>query len=196
MDSILFACLAGASFGAGSVAVLRGLHKAPDVEAGSFVTVAIALPITAVAAVAFGGGRDDLQARELWPFLVIGAVIPGTAAILFTRAVRDAGASRVVILLGAAPLVSVLIAIAVLDEPLRPGLAAGTTLIVAGVIECLIEPARCHGISFLKRACRVFCQMRHPGHERAFEHALPVQTTLGSDLRLRAQDLCATASPR
>jgi len=47
-------------------------------------------------------------------------------------AVRDIGPSRASMLIGTAPLMSVLVALALLGEPFRPELVAGTVLVVAG----------------------------------------------------------------
>jgi S-adenosylmethionine uptake transporter len=58
--------------------------------------------------------------------------VPGLSQISFNLAVRHAGPSRASILVGTAPLVSVLIALALLDEPVRPALIAGTVLVVLG----------------------------------------------------------------
>ena len=52
--------------------------------------------------------------------------------ILFIKSVRDAGPARASILVGTAPLMSVLIAVTLLDEPWKPALFAGTLLVVAG----------------------------------------------------------------
>jgi drug/metabolite transporter (DMT)-like permease len=67
---------------------------------------------------------------------------PGAAQILVTYAIRDAGASRVSMVFGMAPLVSVTIALAVLGEPVRAALVAGAVLIVAGGVELARERGR------------------------------------------------------
>lgn len=142
MDSVLFGCLAGVAFGGLNIAVMQGLRSVSDVEAGSFVMMAVALAVTAAAVGLLNRDGGEAEARQLWPFLLIGAAVPGAAQILVTRAVRDAGASRAGILLGATPLVSALIAIAFFDEPLRTGLVIGTLLIVVAAIGLAWEPER------------------------------------------------------
>ena len=62
----------------------------------------------------------------LWPFAAIGLFVPGLSQLLFILAVRHAGPSRAAILVGTAPLGSVLLAMALLDEQLRPALLVGT----------------------------------------------------------------------
>jgi drug/metabolite transporter (DMT)-like permease len=133
VDTVIFACLAGLLFGAVNVAVLRGLRMGGDIEAGMFFVMVAGLPLVGVAA-AIGGRGGHVDVGDLWPFLLIGAVVPGIAQILAARAVQEIGASRTGVLLGTTPVASALIAIAVFDEPIRAGLAAGTVLIVAGGI--------------------------------------------------------------
>jgi drug/metabolite transporter (DMT)-like permease len=59
-----------------------------------------------------------------------------------TLAVREAGASRTSVVFGIAPLLSVAIAVVFLGEPLRPALAIGAILIVAGGVELARERDR------------------------------------------------------
>ena len=131
MDVVLLAILAGALFGALAVAVRAGLRQRPDAEAGALVVAAVgcvAALLVAAPVVAVDGG--DLGA--LWPFALVGAVVPGVSQILFVRAVRDAGASRTAVLIGTAPILSAGIAIVFLDEPFRAALAVATVAIVLG----------------------------------------------------------------
>jgi drug/metabolite transporter (DMT)-like permease len=86
--------------------------------------------------------HDTLRVSDLWPFAVAGLLAPGASQVLFIRAVRDAGPSRASILIGTAPLMSVGIALVLLDEPLRPLLLLGTALVVAGGIALARERAR------------------------------------------------------
>jgi drug/metabolite transporter (DMT)-like permease len=131
VDVVLLAILAGALFGALAVAVRAGLRQRPDAEAGALVVAAVgcvAALLVAAPVVAVDGG--DLGA--LWPFALVGAVVPGASQILFVRAVRDAGASRTAVLIGTAPILSAGIAIVFLDEPFRAALAVATVAIVLG----------------------------------------------------------------
>jgi drug/metabolite transporter (DMT)-like permease len=108
-----------------------GLRRGRDPEVGALVVAATAfavvLPITVAA-----GQLSDLSDLELWPFFLIGLLVPGLSQVLFTQAVRGTGASRTAILIGTAPVISALLAVGLLGEPVRAGLVAGTVLVVAG----------------------------------------------------------------
>ncbi len=130
MAAVLFAALAGALFGVLAVTVRAGLARGADPYAGALVVASVALAVSA--ALAAPSAAEGFRAGDLWPFLLAGVLVPGASQILFILAVRDAGPSRAAILVGTAPLMSVLIAHTVLDEPFRPPLFAGTALVVAG----------------------------------------------------------------
>ena len=130
MPAVLFAVLAGALFGVFTLTVRAGLTRRADPEAGALVITGIGCltgVVLALPELVSGVGLSDL-----WPFVVVGALVPGVSQILFILAVRDAGPSRAAILIGTAPLISVIIALLVLREPFRPPLLVGTALIVAG----------------------------------------------------------------
>jgi len=107
----------------------RGLARVADVDAGSAVIATLAFVLVAVPAVASG---SELDAGELWPFLVLGTFVPGLSQLLVVHAVQAAGASRAGILFGMAPFFSALVAIGAFGEPLRWPLVVGTLLVVAG----------------------------------------------------------------
>jgi drug/metabolite transporter, DME family len=137
---VLFACLAGMFFGALNITMRRGLDRAHDVDAASAVIAGVGLlTIAAAAAVLMRHGAD---LAELWPFLLIGVVVPGLSQLAVVHAVRAAGASRAGILFGMAPLFSALIAIVAFDEPLRWPLVLGTLLVVAGGVTLAWERIR------------------------------------------------------
>ena len=142
MDAILLACLAGALFGALAVASRWGLSRGGDPEAGGFASASIGAVLAVVVAAASGIGPDDLDWHELWPFMAIGLLVPGVAQIIFVRAVRAIGPSRSAILIGSVPLLSVLLAIAFLDERPNVWLWIGTVLIVVGGALLAWEPKR------------------------------------------------------
>jgi drug/metabolite transporter, DME family len=112
-----------------NVTMRRGLARVGDVDAGSAVIATLAFVLVAAAALASG---SEFDTGELWPFLALGAFVPGLSQLLVVHAVQAAGASRAGILFGMAPLFSALIAIVAFGEPLRWPLAAGTLLVVAG----------------------------------------------------------------
>jgi drug/metabolite transporter (DMT)-like permease len=130
MLAVFFAVLAGALFGVFTLTVRSGLQLGADAQAGALVITGLGSAVGAVLAIPELAG--DVRLSDLWPFLLVGAIVPGMSQILFILAVRDAGPSRAAILIGTAPLISVVIALLVLDEPFRPPLLVGTALIVAG----------------------------------------------------------------
>jgi drug/metabolite transporter (DMT)-like permease len=141
VSAVLFGALAGALFGALAVAVRYGLTQGGDPEVGAVVVAGVGLAVVAVLAIP-ALVVDDLHAADLWPFLLIGALVPGVTQILFILAIRDAGPSRASILIGTAPLMSVAIALALLGEPFRPLLVLGTALVVAGGAALVRERTR------------------------------------------------------
>jgi len=92
--------------------------------------------------------------------------VPGASQILFMKAVRDVGPSRAAILIGTAPLMSVLIALTILGEPFHPELAAGTVLVVAGGAALTRERIRPH-------AGAASCLAYVPPHRRSRLQASP-----------------------
>src|SRR5258707_10762581 len=97
---------------------------------------------TAVVVVAIGALVESgpFHLGDLWPFLVSGALVPGVSQILFILAIRDAGPSRASVLIGIAPLLSVLIALTLLGEPAKWETIVGTVLVVGG--GAALAPAR------------------------------------------------------
>lgn len=138
MTPILLAGLSAFLFGAMTVLVRIALSRGISPVAGTLYTVGPACVVTAVAAVA----RQDLDVASAWPFVLAGLAAPGIAQILFTFAVRDAGASRSSVTVGTAPLFAVAIAVVFLDEPLVAGLVAGAACIVAGGVVLASDRSR------------------------------------------------------
>jgi S-adenosylmethionine uptake transporter len=129
--AVLFGVLAGIGFGLLAITVRSGLVRGGDAEVGAIVILPVAF-VVALAAAAIAGDLDDVHPGALWSFFLIGLLVPGASQILFIHSIRLAGPSRAAILIGVAPLVSAVLAIAFLGEPAQAGLAAGTVLIVAG----------------------------------------------------------------
>jgi drug/metabolite transporter (DMT)-like permease len=124
-----------------SVALRMALRRDPDVGLAAMVTVVVALAPAVIFAVAEAPSRG-LHLGSAWPFLLAGLLSPGAAQILVTIAIRESGASRVSMVFGAAPLVSVTIALVFLGEPVRAPLLVGAVLVVAGGIELARERDR------------------------------------------------------
>jgi len=146
LTGVVFACLAGFFFGALNITMRRGLARVPDVDAGSAVIASAALVLVAVAALVSG---SELDAGGLWPFVLVGLLVPGLSQVLVVHAVQAAGASRAGILFGMSPLFSALIAVVAFGEPLRWPLALGTLLIVSGAVALAWERHRPAGYRVL-----------------------------------------------
>jgi drug/metabolite transporter (DMT)-like permease len=136
---VLLACVAGLFLGALNITTRRGLARSRDIEAGSAVITLVAFVVVAPFALASG---DAFAVGELWPFLLLGAFVPGLSLLMVVHAVRAAGASRAGILFGMAPLFSALFAVIAFGEPFELALAIGTLLVVAGGIVLASEGER------------------------------------------------------
>jgi drug/metabolite transporter (DMT)-like permease len=139
MTAIVLAALSAFLFGAMTVLVRIALGRGAAPDVGTLYTILPAFSVTAVVALVRGGVSD---VAEAWPFLFAGVLAPGIAQILFTFAVRDAGASRTSVTVGTAPLFAVAVALVFLDEPLVAGLVVGAALIVTGGILLASDRAR------------------------------------------------------
>jgi uncharacterized membrane protein len=124
-----------------SVALRIALDRDPDVALATTATAATALVVALVAAAAEAPSRG-VHFASAWPFLLAGLFSPGAAQILVTLAIRESGASRVSMILGTAPLVSVTIALLVLSEPASAPLIVGAVLVVGGGVELARERGR------------------------------------------------------
>lgn len=138
MTPIALAATSAFLFGAMTVFVRIALRTRTPPAAGTLFTILPALGLTALAA----GARGEWNLAGAWAFLLAGLLAPGVSQILFTFAVRDAGASRASVTVGTAPLFAVAIALVFLDEPLVAGLVLGAGLIVAGGILLASDRAR------------------------------------------------------
>ncbi len=138
MTPIALAATSAFLFGAMTVFVRIALRTGTPPAAGTLFTILPALGLTALAA----GARGEWSLAGAWAFLLAGLLAPGVSRVLFTFAVRDAGASRASVTVGTAPLFAVAIALVFLDEPLVAGLVLGAGLIVAGGILLASDRAR------------------------------------------------------
>jgi drug/metabolite transporter (DMT)-like permease len=114
-----------------SVALRMALDRDPDAALGTIATAGTALVVALVAAAAETPARG-LHLSSAWPFLLAGLLSPGAAQIFVTVAIRESGSSRVSMIFGTAPLVSVTIALVFLSEPASAPLIVGAVLIVGG----------------------------------------------------------------
>jgi drug/metabolite transporter (DMT)-like permease len=136
VTAVLLALVSAALFGGMTVAVRLGLRGLPDASGTALATVIPALLVALVAA----GIRHE--AHGMWPFLLAGLIAPGGSQVLFTLAVREIGASRTSVALGAAPLVAVAIALVFLGEPVKAPLIVGAVAVVSGGVLLAAEKDR------------------------------------------------------
>ena len=182
MDAVVLALASAALFGSMTVALRFALARVPDAEDGALLTIvsafAVTLPFVAAREVDLGG---------TWPFLLAGVLGPGGSQLLFTLAVRDAGPSRTSVTVGTAPLFSVAIALALLDEPAKAGVLLGALLIVVGGILLVREPGRPEhvkwiGLGFALAATVIFAVrdnlVRHLSLDTEVAPALAAASTL------------------
>lgn len=138
----LLAIVTAILFGSNTVAVRLGMRRQVDSELSALmpvlVAVALAVPIGLIS-IPFTWNDDAI---DLWRFALAGLVAPGLSQLVFMPAVRYAGASRVGILIGMAPVLSASLAIALLDEPFRVVLAVATLMIVVGGVALVWDPSR------------------------------------------------------
>jgi drug/metabolite transporter (DMT)-like permease len=138
--AVVLSLLSAVCFGGYSVGIRLGQARVADLDAG--VCAVITTAATVVVPVAVVAQPERLDAGELWPFFAIGLVVPGLTQFLYQRAIRAAGAARPAVVVGAAPLLSVLLALVFLDEPVQAALLAGTVLVVAGTMLLATERGR------------------------------------------------------
>src|SRR5690348_8249803 len=124
-----------------SVGLRLGLNRRPDAALATLATVVGAFAVALVAAVAEAPSRG-VDPGGAWPFLLAGLLQPGIGQLLVTLAIREAGASRASVVLGAAPLTAVTIALVFLGEPARWPLLVGAVLIVVGGVELARDRSR------------------------------------------------------
>ena len=131
MLAVVLALAAGVLFGAYTVLLRTSATdgRVPMVAAVYCTLVSAGL---IGAAALLTGGFGDSEPRALLLYGLTGMLVPGVSQYAFVGAIQHAGPARAAVLIGLAPLFSAGIAIAVRGEPLRPALAAGTLLVVAG----------------------------------------------------------------
>lgn len=154
-----FAILAAALFGLFTVAMRTALYWHRDPGLGAAAAGLVGLATSVVIAAAAGVTPGDAHPADLWRFFVVGVFVPGLSSILFARAVRDAGPSRVAIVIGTAPALSAFLAITLLGEPLKAGLAIGTVLIVSGGVVLALEQSRPHDFRLIGLVFAIACAL-------------------------------------
>lgn len=129
MSAVALALVAAVMFGAMAATLGIAFQRSADAEAGAVVTAIVALAVTGVLSLdALGEGG------EAWPFLLTGLVAPGGSQMLYVMSVKEIGAARAAVIMGAGPLVAVTVALTILGEPVQTALVVGALLIVLGVL--------------------------------------------------------------
>ena len=126
MTAVVLAVVSAAAFGAMTVVTRLGLRDGASALRASLAIVTVALVVSVLASLV----RHDYA--DAWKFFLAGLLAPGASQILFTRSVKEVGASRTSVTVGTAPLFALLIAFTFLDEPVEASLVVGALLIVAG----------------------------------------------------------------
>lgn len=167
MDAVLLGVLAGALFGAMTVAVRWGLLRGGDPIAGTPAIAGTALLVAGALTLVTPGSSEP---NALAAFFAVGIVVPGLSQIAFVSAIRFAGPSRAAILIGTAPLLSVLLAIVLLGETFQAAVLAGTLLIVSGGAVLAFDPGRPTGFRRLGVALALLCAALFAARDNAVRH--------------------------
>jgi transporter family protein len=136
VTAVLLALTSAALFGAMTVAIRAGLGKGASPGRATLATLVIAFAVT------FAGSLVRHDPTNAWKFFLAGLLAPGLSQLLFTQSIREVGASRTSVTVGAAPLFALTIAFVFLDEPVRVPLILGALAIVAGGVVLVGEPDR------------------------------------------------------
>ena len=200
MDSVALALGSAFLFGAMTVTLRYALRRGVTAETTAFLMVLIAFVVAAAAIPITGAGG----LASCWPFLLAGIVAPGLSQVLFAYAVRDAGPARASVAVGMAPLVSVAIALTLLDEPAKTLVLLGAVAIVLGGIVLALEgsrPAhvRALGLVFAFGTMVLFATrdslIRRLSIDTDIEPAVAAAATLGSGALVILLSLLATRRP-
>jgi len=136
LTAVLLALAAAASFGAMTVAIRLALSSGADASRAPAATLVTSFTVTLLASFV----RHDYTSA--WKFFLAGLLAPGISQVLFTRSVKEVGASRTSVAAGAAPLFALVIAFTLLDEPVQAQLVVGAVAIVLGSVGLVAERDR------------------------------------------------------
>jgi drug/metabolite transporter (DMT)-like permease len=196
VTAVVLALASAALFGAMTVAVRLGVLRTNDARLGAAVTALVAFGV-ALLATPFGSG--ELDPRDLAVFALAGLLGPGVSQLLFTLAVRDAGAARASVVVGAAPLITVVLGLLVLDEPFELALLFGAALIIAGGTALAWERVRPASFKSIGMVWAIGCTFIFASRDtfvRWFSGETPVASTAGAAATLLGGSLVLTLVAR
>lgn len=138
------ALVAAAGFACYTVIVEYGMSwtdgdASPALAAAFYSTLVVTAGFWALA-LARGIPSGTLTIEGLWPFLVAGVAYPALFRFLYYEGIDRVGSSVTAAIMGAYPVVSVLLAVAALGEDLGLVAGGGIALVVGGVV--LLQLAR------------------------------------------------------
>jgi drug/metabolite transporter (DMT)-like permease len=180
VTAVVLGAASAALFGAMTVALRLALLRNNDARLGAAVTAIVAFAV-ALAATPFS--RGETNARDLAVFAAAGMLAPGISQLLFTLAVRDAGAARASVLVGAAPLITVALGLGLLGEPFTLVVVVGAGSIVAGGIALAWERLRPETFRAVGMAWAIGCTLLFASRDtfvRWFSGETPVASTNGA----------------
>lgn len=127
------ALLAGFAWAVNMVALRWGMSRTGVSNlVGAFVAITTSALVAAGLALVVSPDATGLSWPSVWRFGLVGAIAPGSSQGLFLASIRRLGTSRTGVLVGTAPMFSVVMAIVLLDEGWQTMLIAGTVLTVLG----------------------------------------------------------------
>ena len=144
LEPWMLALGAAAGFACYTVVVEYGMAwtdtgESPALAAAFYSTLVVTAGFWALA-LARGIPSGSLTLGSLWPFLVAGVAYPALFRFLYYEGIDRVGSSVTAAVMGAYPVVSVLLAVVTLGEDLGLLAGAGIALVVGGVV--LLQLAR------------------------------------------------------
>lgn len=134
MLGVLFAFIAATLIGLSPISARKGLQHI-GVVAGTFISIVMGCAIFLLLLTIFA---DPGEMRSISPFAIgcfmgVGLIHFFAGTIFKHASIKKLGASRAEPIIGATPIVAVLLAVTILGESMSPSIAIGAGLIVTGV---------------------------------------------------------------
>ena len=127
------ALVSGTGWGVNMIVVRWALDRTgARSDVGSLVSIGVAAVVATAAAIVTGADTAGLTADNIARFALVGAIAPGAAQTLFLGSIRTIGPARSGVLVGTAPMFSVVLAILFLGEGWKAEVVVGTLATVAG----------------------------------------------------------------